>query len=87
MDIQRVRRYAEKHPQGVILVWVSKRRTFHDAPGAITLCSDPSVSGRIIAAQTEDRELQRMLNELVDEAGDWWACPLIDPTEYPLCIF
>lgn len=70
MDIQRVRSYAEKHPQRVILVWISKRRTIHEAEGAITLCSDPRVSGRIMAAQTEDQQLENMLNGLIDEAGE-----------------
>ncbi len=58
--------YAQTHLQAVRIVWLDREPEICAGTEAVTLCSDRSVSGRIIAAVAQDKRLERMLNELID---------------------
>lgn len=50
----------------VTLIFTDIHREQHTADSAEQLCRDPEVSGRIVDALTEDRELQDRLRRLMD---------------------
>lgn len=58
--------YAKKHLQAVRVCWVDQRPTECGAVEAVELCSDFSVSGRIVGVVARDKALEDMLNKLID---------------------
>ena len=58
--------YARSHLQPVRIVWLDKQPEIYDAVAAVELCSDRRVSGYIVAAVAQDKELEAMLNKLID---------------------
>lgn len=50
----------------ITLIFVDRHREQHTAESAERLCGDPEISGRIVDALTEDRELQDRLRCLMD---------------------
>ncbi len=58
--------YARTHLQPVRIVWLGREPEICTAVEAVELCSDPCVSGNIIAAVAQDRELEKLLNKLID---------------------
>jgi len=58
--------YARTHMQGVRIVWLDREPEICDGVEAVELCSDPGVSGRIVAAVAQDKKLETLLNKLID---------------------
>lgn len=50
----------------VTLVWVDRKTTVCSAEEAKALCADRRVSGRIVGAMAADKDLENMLNKLLD---------------------
>jgi len=66
MLIREALRYARAHLQPVRIVWLDRPPEIYDAVAAVELCSDPGVSGRIVAAVAQDKRLEKLLNQLID---------------------
>lgn len=58
--------YAKKHLQAVRICWVDQKPTECGAVEAVELCSDFSVSGRIVGVVAQDKGLEDVLNKLID---------------------
>lgn len=59
--------YARKHLQAVRVCWVDQQPTECGAVGAVELCSDRGVSGRIVGVVAQDKALEDVLNKLLDD--------------------
>lgn len=59
--------YARKHLQAVRVCWVDRQPTECGAVGAVKLCSDRGVSGRIVGVVARDKALEDVLNKLLDD--------------------
>lgn len=59
--------YARKHLQAVRVCWVDRQPTECGAVEAVKLCADRGVSGRIVGAVAQDKRLEDMLNQLLDD--------------------
>lgn len=59
--------YARKHLQAVRVCWVDRKPTECGAVEAVKLCSDFSVSGRIVGVVARDKALEDVLNKLLDD--------------------
>lgn len=58
--------YARKHLQAVRVCWVDQQPTECGAVEAVKLCSDRSVSGRIVGVVAQDKGLEDILNKIID---------------------
>lgn len=63
---KKVAQYARSHLQAVRIVWVDRAPQVVGAVEAVELCSDYSVSGRIVAAVAQEKRFEDMLNRLID---------------------
>ena len=64
---QKAKKYAREHPQRVFLSWVDgSQREYDSATKAVELCRIPRTAACIIAAECEDKTLEKMLNDLLD---------------------
>lgn len=52
--------------QAVRIVWVDREPEILSAEDAVVLCSDHFASGRIIAAVAQGKQMEAMLNALID---------------------
>lgn len=50
----------------ITLIFTDRHREKHTVESAERLCRDPEISGRVVDALTEDRELQDRLRRLMD---------------------
>lgn len=64
---EKAMKYARSHLQAVRVCWVDRQPTACGAVEAVELCSDFSVSGRIVGVVAQDKALEDMLNRLVDD--------------------
>lgn len=58
--------YARTHLQAVRISWVDRRMEIRGAVEAVSLCTDKPLSGRIVGVVAQDRALEDMLNQLID---------------------
>ena len=58
--------YARTHMQAVRIVWMDREPEILSAEDAVVLCSNHFVSGRIIAAVAQGKQMEAMLNALID---------------------
>lgn len=58
--------YAKQHLQAVRICWVDRQIEICGAVEAVERCSDRHVSGRIVGVVTQDKELEILLNHLID---------------------
>ena len=58
--------YARTHMQAVRIVWVDREPEILSAEDAVVLCSDQVAAGRIIAAVAQGKQMEAMLNALID---------------------
>lgn len=58
--------YAKQHLQAVRICWVDRQTEICGAVEAVERCSDRRVSGRIVGAVAQDKELEILLNQLID---------------------
>lgn len=59
--------YARKHLQAVRVCWIDRQTTECGAAEAVKLCSDRSVSGRIVGVVAQTKALEDMLHKLLDD--------------------
>ncbi len=62
----KVETYIEQHPQEVALAWVDGTKRTYPAKKALLLCQVPRTAACIMGADCEDKELEAMLNKVLD---------------------
>ena len=55
--------YAQQHLQAVRVCWIDRQPM---KCGAVELCTDYRVSGRIVGVVAQDKTLEDMLNKIID---------------------
>lgn len=58
--------YARTHMQAVRIVWLNREPEILSAEDAAVLCSNRMAAGRIMAAVAQDKQMEAMLNALID---------------------
>ena len=62
----RVKEYAQQHPQTVRLCWVNHRIALCSAAEAVKMCAVPHAAACIVGAVADDKTMEDMLNRLID---------------------
>ena len=63
----KIEKYIDQHPQEVSLSWVDGTKRTYPAKKALLLCRVPRTAACIMGAECEYRQLEAMLNELLDD--------------------
>lgn len=59
--------YAKTHLQAVRVCWIDRHTEICGAVEAATLCADRALSGRIVGVVAQDKALEDMLHQLLDD--------------------
>lgn len=60
-------RYAKQHPQEVTLAWIDNSTRTYTADKAVRLCAVPRIAACIMGAEAQDKPLENMLNQMLDQ--------------------
>lgn len=63
----KIEKYIDQHPQEVSLAWVDGTKRTYPAKKALLLCQMSRTAACIIEAECEDKQLETMLNGLLDD--------------------
>lgn len=63
----KIEKYIDQHPQEVSLSWVDGTKRTYPAKKAFLLCQMPRTVACIMGAECEDKKLEAMLNELLND--------------------
>lgn len=63
---EKAERYAKQHPQEVTLAWIDNSTRTYTADRAARLCGVPKIAACIMGAESSDKTLETMLNQLID---------------------
>ena len=65
--VERAARYAKQHPQEVTLAWIDNSTRTYTADKAVRLCGVPRIAACIMGAEAPSKDLETMLNKLLDD--------------------